>query len=130
MTIREVKLAPSSLILFAMHHYDNPHLGAVEEFEEDLKRLQYIKKLFRRYDRKGELRERLIINHMVILYNCFGHAANDIMLMQLEEYHHFLKPFMVFLNYMPTGLVEYSERRVDINKVESDKFIIERLKQI
>lgn len=125
-----MKLDDSTFIVYAMQHYDNPHCHSVEEFEHDLKRIQYIKRLLGRYHTKKELRERLILNHMVVLYNCFGSAATEMLMMSMEKYHSYLKPFIEFLNFMPKTLVVYSEKAVDINKIESDKFIVERLKQI
>lgn len=125
-----MKLSESTFIVYAMNHYDNPHCHSVDEFEDDLKRIQYIKRLLGRYHNKGELRERLIINHLIILYNCFGKAANNMLFMKMEEFHGYLKPFMELLSYAPIGLIEYSEKVVDINKIESDEQIQKRLKSI
>ena len=66
------KLTNDNFVLFAMNHYDNPQCHTTQEFEEDMKRFLYLKKLFSRYKASGELRERLILNHIIVLYNLFG----------------------------------------------------------
>jgi hypothetical protein len=80
-------------MLFAAKHYDNPSCVGQAEFLDDMKRFKYIKRLFRKYTATGELRTRLIINHIIILTNVFGVDAATTML--------FLKTFLVFLNFMP-----------------------------
>lgn len=91
----------SNFILFAAKHYDNPQCYDTVEFYDDLKRFKYIKRLFGKYEESGEMRERLIINHLIILYNVFGEAATKMLFFKLGGYYHYLKPFLVFLNRMP-----------------------------
>ena len=90
-------------LMYAMHNYDNPQCETEEEFHEDLKRFKYLKRLFRKYNDSGVLKERLILNHIIILQNVFGsEAAGTLLLFKIEqEYWPVLKTFMMFLNMIP-----------------------------
>lgn len=97
-------LDDSNFLLFAAKNYDNDRMDQ-EEFEEDLQRIKYIKRLFRKYKDGKELRERLILNHLIILYNVFHPPACTRMLaMKLNEYVDCLKPFLSYLNYWPNEI--------------------------
>lgn len=122
-------LDESTFLFYAAKHYDNPHCTSIEEFEEDLKRFQYLRKLFGRYKQCGELKERLILNHLIVLYNCFGLEATHMLFMKLEEFHEYLKPFVDYLNYTP-NVISYSNKRLGTHTIKSDKNIIEILKRI
>ena len=95
-----MKLNEESFIIYAAKSYDMKKAASIEEFNEDLKRFQYLKRLFKRYDEDNELRVRLILNHLIVLYNCFGPMSTNMLFMKLEGYHHLLKPFVMFLNYL------------------------------
>jgi hypothetical protein len=122
-------LSESTFLLYAAKHYDNPHCSDISEFEEDLKRFQYIRKLFSRYRQIGELKERLILNHLIVLYNVFGLEATNILFMKLEEYHECLLPFVEYLNFMP-DVITYEDRVINKMSIVPDEHIIERLKTI
>jgi hypothetical protein len=124
-----MKLEESTFLLYAAKYYDNPQCSSVEEFEEDLKRFQYLRKLFGRYKQVGELKERLILNHLIILYNCFGLETTNMLFMKLEEYHEFLKPFVEYLNYMPQ-YIEYGGKIVLSSSIITNKNIEEMLRRI
>jgi hypothetical protein len=97
-----MKLNEDNFLVYAMHHYDNPQCHSIEEFEEDLKKFLYLKKLFSRYKNNSELRERLILNHIIVLYNIFGEAATDMLFFKLEkEYESPLATFLIYLNRLP-----------------------------
>ena len=87
--------------LFAAKHYNNPECTEASEFDEDLSRFKYLKRLFSRYE-IGDLQERLILNHLIVVYNVFGISqANKMIFYKIEEKHWpALKPFLVFLNYL------------------------------
>ena len=87
--------------LYAMQHYNNPECTDVEEFKEDLNRFKYIKRLLSRYEVHDDLQERLILNHLIVIYNVFGiEAANKMLWFKIEKEHWiYIKPFLVFLNY-------------------------------
>ena len=90
--------------LFAAKHYDNPECMDIEEFKDDLSRFKYIKRLLRRYADHGDLQERLILNHLIVIYNVFGiEAANKMIWFKIEnEHYHYIKPFLVFLHCSAT----------------------------
>lgn len=95
-------LNEDNFLLYAMHHYDNQQCHTVQEFEEDLKRFLYLRKLLNRYKRDGDLRERLILNHIIVLYNLFGDATTDMLFFKIdEEYWSALATFLVYLSRMP-----------------------------
>jgi hypothetical protein len=101
----------------------------MSEFEEDLKRFQYLRKLFSRYRQENELKERLILNHLIVLFNVFGLQATNMLFMRLHEYHEYLKPFVEYLNYMPQ-LIAYEDVVINADSIDSDFLIVERLKEI
>ena len=94
-----MKLNEDNFLVFAMHHYDNQQCHSLQEFEEDLKRFLYLRKLLNRYKRDGDLKERLILNHVIILYNLFGDAVTDMLFLKIDkEYWSALVTFLVYLN--------------------------------
>ena len=97
-----------NIIDYAMRNYDNPQCKSLEEFEEDFNRIRYVKRLLKRYDRDGNLRERLIINHLIILSNVFSQIpATRMLFFKIEpELHIYLKTFMSFLEILPEQIQE------------------------
>jgi hypothetical protein len=89
--------------LFAAQNYNNPECLDIEEFKEDLARFKYLKRLLRRYELADDLQIRLILNHIIVLYNVFGiESANKMLWYKIEPEHWtYIKPFLVFLNYLP-----------------------------
>jgi len=89
--------------LYAAQNYNNPECLDIEEFKEDLARFKYLKRLLRRYEISDDLQIRLILNHIIVLYNVFGiEAANRMLWYKIEPEHWtYIKPFLVFLNYLP-----------------------------
>ena len=124
------KIDDSNFILYAAKHYDNPQCLNTEEFYDDLKRFKYLKRLFGKYDEAGELRERLIINHLIVLYNVFGIHATKMLFLKLDSYYSYLKPFLVLLNYMPDKIALSESRVIFSSDIPMDKNIIEVLRKI
>ena len=116
------ELNSENFVLFASRNYNNYQCADIEEFYEDLKRFKYLKRLFSRYE-QGDLQERLILNHLIILYNVFGiESANKMVFYKLEEKHlSALKPFLIFLNYI---------KEEDYVDIPLDKNIVEKLRNI
>lgn len=112
------QLNSKNFMLFAAKSYNNPQCMTEEEFQEDLQRFKYLKRLFNRYETNGELTERLILNHLIVLYNVFGiKEANHMMFYKIEEKNwSVLKTFLVYLNYLPEE--QYVEVPLDQNVVE------------
>ena len=115
-------LTPETIDIFAKRHYDSPGAGK-EEFEDDMKRFKYLKRLFRKYDTSKELKMRLIINHIIILVNVFGvDAATTLLFFKIEREHwSLLKTFLVFLLFMPEN---------EMIDLDIDQSVMEELKRI
>lgn len=124
-----MKLTEPTFLLYAMKNYDNPQCTDMSEFEEDMKRFQYLRKLFSRYKQDGDLKERLILNHLIVIYNVFGVDATNMLFLKLHEYHSYLKPFVEYLNYMPQVL-QYDENIINKDSIIGDIFIEDKLKEI
>lgn len=109
--------------LFAAQNYNNPECLDVEEFKEDLARFKYLKRLLRRYEFTEDLQVRLILNHIIVIYNVFGiESANRMIWYKIEPEHWtYIKPFLVFLNYLPV------DEKVDI---PLDPLIVDILRKI
>ena len=118
-----------SFLIYAGKYYDSKRSVSAEEFSEDVKRFQYLKRLFKRYDEDGELRVRLILNHLIVLYNCFGLHATPMLFYRLQEYHSYLKPFLMFLNYLPKEVM-YEQTVVFTADIIADENIINELRKI
>ena len=101
----------------------------MSEFEEDMKRFQYLRKLFSRYKQDNDLKERLILNHLIVIYNVFGVDATNMLFLKLHEYHSYLKPFVEYLNFMPQVL-QYDENIINKDSIIGDIFIEQKLKGI
>jgi len=101
----------------------------MEEFHEDLNRTKYLKRLFRRYQATGQLRERLILNHIIIFYNVFGvEPATRLLFFKIEEeLHSLLKTFLVYLSYCPEQNIPETE---DLIGIELDEKVINILRKL
>ncbi len=124
-----MNLTESTFLLYAMKYYDNPQCTDMSEFEEDMKRFQYLRKLFSRYRQDNDLKERLILNHMIVIYNVFGVDATNMLFLKLHEFHSYLKPFVEYLNYMPQ-ILQYDEKIINKDSIVGDIFIEQKLKEI
>jgi hypothetical protein len=108
------ELNESNYMLFAIKFYNNPQSLTKEDFEDDLKRIKYIKRLLKRYNNTGVLKAHLILNHLIVLFNVFDDAAVPLLFYNLEnELWPSLKSFLIFLNRLP----EYPKTQIhDINE--------------
>ena len=96
------ELNENNYMLFAIKFYDNPHALTKEEFEDDLKRIKYVKRLLKRYKNTGVLKTHLILNHLTVLFNVFGEASVPLLFYNLEEdLWPAIKSFLIFLNRIP-----------------------------
>lgn len=126
------RLTEKNLVMYAMKYYDNIQCVDVDEFYDDLKRINYIKRLFVRYQNSGELKERLILNHLIILYNVFPiEVATNILFFKIDsDYWSYLKTFLVYLNYMPEKLTFLENCEIITTDIPLDNGIISVLRQI
>lgn len=108
-------ITEDNFLQHAMNHYDNPQCTNIEEFEEDLKRFVYLRKLFARYQENDDLKERLILNHIIVLYNLFGDITTDMLYYKLDEScWKYLNTFLIYLNRAPEDNLE-----IDLNIVDA-----------
>ena len=108
-------------LLFAIKHYENPHASTMEDFEEDLKRFKYIKRLLKKYVVSGELKHHLILNHLIICFNVFGEGTVPLLFYKIEkEYWSILKTFLVFLNRIP----DYPKSQLDSIPIHNEANVI------
>ncbi len=131
--MREDPLSEVNFLLYAARHYENPQCYDTIEFYDDLKRIKYIRRLFNIYQESGELKERLILNHIIILYNVFGVIpATRMLFFKLYEHKEQLKPFLVFLNFMPLQIINITLQGITLNSADiiSDPVIEEKLGRI
>ena len=118
-----IELTEENLYIYAAKHYYNPKFIDAEEFEEDLKRFKYVKRLLNRYDETGKLSERLILNHLIVVFNVFGMEAGvNILKLKLRNHHWpSIKPFLIFLKAIDTN---------DMVDVPLDPTVVEALRRI
>jgi len=124
-------LHDDNFLIFAMKAYDKPNC-IISEFEEDMKRLKYVKRLIKRYRVTGELKERLILNHLIILSNVFGVEPSVRMLfykLDRDDYD-ILKTFLLYLNYMPKFVLGIKGNNINSSDISVDLFVAKRLRNI
>lgn len=103
-----------------------------EELESDVMRLKYVKRLIGKYYRKGELNERLILNHIIILGNVFGpEFTSKLLFFKIEPSHHkVLKTFLLFLDYLPDFINSINGQVIDTRSINIDLEVARRLRMI
>lgn len=121
--MKPVLLNELNFTLFAAKTYENPHCMSMEEFHDDLKRFQYIKRLMKKYVVSDEMRARLILNHIVILFNCFGENTTPMLFLKLSGYHEQLVPFLVLISRLPE-FVTYDGKVLDTKTVRIDPKVV------
>ena len=119
------ELNEGNYLLFAIKFYNNPQAVTRDDFESDLKRIRYIKRLLKRYKNTGELKVHLILNHLIVLFNVFDDATIPLLFYHLEEdLWSPIKSFLVFLNRVP----EYPKTK--INDIIVDENCLNQLQSI
>ena len=119
------ELNENNYILFAIKYYENPQSVTMEDFESDLKRIRYVKRLLKRYKNTGELKTHLILNHLIILFNVFNDAGVPLLFYNLEkELWPSIKSFLLFLNRLP----EYP--KTQIHEIVEDSECLSQLQKI
>ena len=122
MNFRE--LNKDNFLLFAIHHYSNPTSSTQEEFEEDLKRFKYVKRWLKKYHESGTINSHLLLNHIIVIFNCWNDAAMPMLFYKLDrEYWGYIKSFLIFLNRIP----EYPHSD-DLDVIKEDINILGTLK--
>jgi len=125
-------LNEKNFLLYAMKHYDNPQCVEVDEFTDDLRKIKYIKRLFNQYAMDGTLKERLLLNHIIVFYNVFPvRAATRILFYKIEEkFWPMLKTFLVYLHFMPEDKIEsINGKEILVSDLLMDQGIIDSLRE-
>lgn len=125
-------LNDENFLIYSAKHYDRPHI-LQSEFEDDLRRIKYVKKLLKKYRQSGEFKERLVLNHIIILSNVFGvePTVNMLFFKVDPEDYPLLKTILIFLNYLPLHLkVTFNKYYVIQEEIPVNLQIAERLKEI
>lgn len=117
------KITRENWLFYAIKNYDSPSLDSQTEFNEDIKRFKYLKRLFRKWKTTGELKTRLIINHIIVLQNVFGvDACCTLLLFKVEkEFWSVLKTFLVYLKYVQDE---------ELKSVKINKTILKSLQEL
>lgn len=126
------KLDESNFLLFAAKHYDNPQCFDTVEFYEDLNRFKYIKRLLNKFKETGDLKDRLIFNHLMVLFNVFGtQAALRMLFLKLEGYHEEIIPFLDEMGVVPEVVEKVGIEARDIYPLNiiSNSTVKEKLKK-
>ena len=123
-------LNEKNFLLYAMKEYNNPQCVQVEEFYDDLKKVKYIKRLFNQYLNEGVLKERLLLNHIIVFYNVFPvRSATRILFLKIEEeFWPILKTFLVYLSYMPEIIDPINGRAIVSDDIQLDQGVVDRLR--
>ena len=125
-------LNEKNFLLYAMKEYNNPQCTEVEEFNDDLKKIKYIKRLLNQYVSEGVLKERLLLNHIIVFYNVFPPAAaTRILFFKIEEkFWPILKPFLFYLKLIPEDRIEsIMGKEIKTNEILMDQGVIDSLRK-
>ena len=117
------KITSENVMMVAIKYYDNPQCEGEKEFYDDMKKFKYIKRLLRKYDDSGVLKERLLLNHIIVLNNLFGpEACVTLLLFKIQkEYWDTLKSFLLYLNII---------REDELQEVKENKDVLEILRKL
>ena len=117
------ELNKDNFILFAIKYYNNPKTTTQDEFEEDLSRFKYVKRWLRKYHNSGEMKAHLLLNHILIIFNCWNDAAIPMFFFKMEpEYWPYLKSFFIYLGRIP----DYP--RTVLHDIREDDYILKELR--
>lgn len=124
-------LNDGNFMLYAAKAYDKPN-AVMSEFEEDLNRILYLKKLLTKYYSSGILKDKLIMNHLIVLYNVFGiEVASRLIFFKLDDKdYEVIKPFLIFLNYLPKEIRGIRGINIITNEIKLDPFVVSTLRNI
>lgn len=127
------RIDETNFLLYAAKHYDNPQCYDTIEFYDDLKRFKYIKRLLNRYIEEGDLKERLILNHIIVLVNVFGpEPAVKMLFLKCRGAEDLLKPFLFFLNLLPEKIenLGIENRTIITDDIPLNTHILTELRKI
>lgn len=120
-----ITLDDSNFILYAASNYDNPTCYDTDEFQDDLKRFKYLKRLLNKFNESGDFKDRLVLNHLIILFNVFGHGATVRMLFfKLPEYKSEIKTILTYMGVMPDRVDGVKDQIIIDEEIEINRVIL------
>jgi hypothetical protein len=124
------ELNNDNIMMYAVKAYDKPNC-ILSEFKEDMKRFNYLKRLFKRYRKYEELREQLVLNHLVVICNVFGpEVASRLLFFKMaKDDYPALKTYMLFLNIMPDRVRGIKGQDIISSDIPIDYAIAEALRK-
>ena len=125
-------ITDDNFLMFAMKEYNDIQCTDIEEFYDDLKKIKYIKRLFNIYKNTGQLKERLILNHLIVFYNVFSiQSGTRILFYKIEKsFWPMLKTFLIFLDRMPETIDSIRGKTIRTSDIQLDEGIVTRLRSI
>ena len=125
-------ITDDNFIMYAMKEYNDIQCTDIEEFYDDLKKIKYIKRLFNIYKNTGQLKERLILNHLIVFYNVFPvQSGTRILFYKIEKsFWPMLKTFLIFLDRMPEKIDSIRGEVIRTSDIQLDEGIVTRLRSI
>ena len=120
-----MQLNDNNFSLFAAQYYNNPNCTDILEFHDDLNRIKYVKRLLKTYKETGELKERLVLNHLITLYNVFEpQACSKMLVFKLVDHVEVVKSFLEYMNVWPMRIEGLGPNNLSINSndIDSDPY--------
>ena len=123
-------LTDANFLMFAMKEYTNQQCTNIDEFYDDLKKIKYIKRLINRFLENGNLKEILILNHLIVFYNVFDNkAATRLLFFKIEEkYWSVLKTFLIYLSMMPETVKGIRGKDIISSDIQLNQEVIDTLR--
>lgn len=119
--------------VLAMRAYDNPSCTGIDEFQSDMRHFKYVRKLITHYKKTGELKERLVLNHVILLSNVLGPQLTvRILFLKMSDYLSSLAPFLLFLNILPDVVVAVGDDGRDFrtDEIGLDPIVVSALRRM
>jgi hypothetical protein len=125
-------LNEKNYVHFAMKYYVNIQCTSIDEFNEDLNKIKYVKRLFNRFLETGELRINLIMNHLIVIYNVFEtEAATRMLFFRVEKkFYSILKPFLLFMEKLPEEVKGINGKTINTKEIPLNDTTIKELRKI
>lgn len=126
-----INLTEKNTLLYAARNYTNINCSGTAEFYEDYKRLIYLKRIFIKYQKTSEIKEKLVYNHLIVLYNVFNDLPiTRILFVKLNNHLHILKPFLIMMDKMPDVVPNINNEDIYTADIPMDINIIRILRQM
>ena len=125
-------LDENNWLLYSARNYKNSACTGTNEFLEDLKRIKYIKKLITRFETTGELKERLLLNHVIVLGNVFEPTALcRILFLKMEPQFGFVSPFLMMISMLIEKIINVKKTRViETKNIAMNQDIVNALREL